>query len=149
MRLHYVYSWFVLAIVLFIVTNVLGRFFFDLRFDFAVDIVPQLYGALIILGASYSLSKGSHIRTDIFFKNYSDRTKDIIDLMGYFMFFPAFGGLLYYSVIDSYKSITMWEKSSATMMQMIIWPYKLSITFGLFLLLICGIQEVRKLCLRL
>ncbi len=149
MKLHYVYSWFVIAIVLFIVSNVLGRFFFNLRFDFAVDIVPQLYGALIILGASYSLSKGSHIRTDIYFKNYSDRTKAIIDLMGYLMFFPAFGILTYYSAMDSYRSISMWEKSSATMMQMIIWPYKLSITFGLLLLLIYGIQEVRKLCLRL
>ena len=50
-----IYSWFVLAIVLLIVTNVLGRFFLDFRFDFAVDVAPQLYGALIILGASYSL----------------------------------------------------------------------------------------------
>ena len=33
-----IYSWFVLAIVLLIVTNVLGRFFLDFRFDFAVDV---------------------------------------------------------------------------------------------------------------
>lgn len=144
-----IYSWFVLAIVLLIVTNVLGRFFLDFRFDFAVDVVPQLYGALIILGASYSLSKGSHIRTDIYWKNFSDRTKAIIDLIGYGLFFPSIGILTYYSAMDSYRSISIWEKSSNTMMQLIIWPYKACITLGLILLLVYGIQEVRKCCLRL
>ena len=38
--------------------------------DFAVDVAPQLYSVLIILGASYSLSKGTHIRTDIYWKNF-------------------------------------------------------------------------------
>jgi len=144
-----IYSWFVLGIVLLTVTNVLGRFFFDLRFDFAVDIVPQLYGALIILGASYSLSKGTHIRTDIYWKNFSDRTKSIIDLLGYCLFFPSIGILTYYSAMDSFRSISIWEKSSNTMTQLIIWPYKFSITLGLILLLIYGVQEVRKCCLRL
>lgn len=144
-----IYSWFVLAIVLLIVTNVLGRFFLDFRFDFAVDVAPQLYGALIILGASYSLTKGSHIRTDIYWKNFSDRTKAIIDLIGYGLFFPSIGILAYYSAMDSWRSISIWEKSSNTMMQLIIWPYKVSITLGLILLLVYGIQEVRKCCLRL
>lgn len=149
MKLHYVYSWFVLAIVLLIVSNVLGRYFFDIRFDFAVDVAPQLYGALIIFGASYSLSKGSHIRTDIYWKNFSNKTKTIIDIIGYCLFFPAIGILTWYSFMDSVRSVSIWEKSSNTMMQLIIWPYKVSITIGLILLLIYGIQEVRKLCLRL
>ena len=50
------YSWFVLAMVLLIVTNVLGRYFFDLRFDFAVDVSWQLYGIMIIMGCSHALS---------------------------------------------------------------------------------------------
>ena len=75
MNLAKFYSWLILAIVLLIVSNVLGRYFFDWRFDFAVDVSWQLYAIVIILGASYSLSKGSHIRTDIYWKNFSDRTK--------------------------------------------------------------------------
>ena len=70
MRLVKYYAWFILAIVLLIVSNVLGRYFFDLRFDFAVDVSWQLYGMLIMLGASYSLAKGTHIRTDIYWKRF-------------------------------------------------------------------------------
>ena len=149
MNLAKFYSWLILAIVLLIVSNVLGRYFFDWRFDFAVDVSWQLYAIVIILGASYSLSKGSHIRTDIYWKNFSDRTKAIIDLIGYCCFFPAIGILTWYSFMDSVRSVSIWEKSSNTMMQLIIWPYKVSITIGLILLLIYGLQEVRKLCLRL
>ena len=149
MNLAKFYSWLILAIVLLIVSNVLGRYFFDWRFDFAVYVSWQLYAIVIILGASYSLSKGSHIRTDIYWKNFSDRTKAIIDLIGYCCFFPAIGILTYYSAMDTWRSISIWEKSSNTMLQLIIWPYKASLTLGLVLLLIYGVIEVRKLCLRL
>ena len=143
------YAWFILAIVLLIVSNVLGRYFFDLRFDFAVDVSWQLYGMLIILGASYSLAKGTHIRTDIYWKRFSDRTKALIDLGGYCLFFPTFGILTYLAAVDMWKSILIDERSSATMSQLVIWPLKIGITFGLFLLLYQGIVEVRKLWLRL
>ena len=144
-----IYSWFTLAIVLLVVSNVLGRYFFDLRFDFAVDVSWQLYGMLIMLGASYSLAKGTHIRTDIYWKRFSDRTKSLIDLGGYCLFFPTFSILTYISAVDMWKSILMDERSSATMSQLVIWPLKIGITLGLVLLLYQGIVEVRKLWLRL
>ena len=149
MRLVKYYAWFIMAIVLLIVSNVLGRYFFDMRFDFAVDVSWQLYGMLIMLGASYSLAKGTHIRTDIYWKRFSDRTKALIDLGGYCLFFPTFGILTYLAAVDMWKSILIDERSSATMSQLVIWPLKIGITLGLFLLLYQGIVEVRKLWLRL
>ena len=149
MRLVKYYAWFILAIVLLIVSNVLGRYFFDLRFDFAVDVSWQLYGMLIMLGASYSLAKGTHIRTDIYWKRFSDRTKALVDLGGYCLFFPTFGILTYLAAVDMWKSILIDERSSATMSQLVIWPLKIGITLGLVLLLYQGIVEVRKLWLRL
>ena len=149
MRLVKYYAWFILAIVLLIVSNVLGRYFFDLRFDFAVDVSWQLYGMLIMLGASYSLAKGTHIRTDIYWKRFSDRTKALVDLGGYCLFFPTFGILTYLAAVDMWKSILIDERSSATMSQLVIWPLKIGITMGLVLLLYQGIIEVRKLWLRL
>ena len=143
MRLVNYYAWFTLAIVLLIVTNVIGRYFFDLRFDFAVDVSWQLYAILIMLGASYSLAKNSHIRSDIYFKNFSKRTKNIIDLVGYLMFFPAFGILTYVSVLDTYHSILMNERSSDTMSQLIIYPMKIGVTLGLLLLLFQGLIKMQ------
>ena len=139
------YSWFVLAIVLLIVTNVLGRYFFDLRFDFAVDVSWQLYGILIIMGCSHALATDSHIRTDVYWNKLSDKLKAKIDLVSYVvLFFPAIGILTYKSTLDTIKSVEVNETSSATMAQLVIWPLKIGITLGLILLLYQGILNVRK-----
>lgn len=140
-----IYSWFTLAIVLLVVSNVLGRYFFDLRFDFAVDVAPQLYTILIIWGCSYSLSKGTHIRTDLYWNHFSDRTKARIDMVAYvLLFFPTFLLLSYISLFDTFRSVAIDERSSATMTQLPIWPMKIGITLGMFLLMYEGLRELRR-----
>jgi len=60
------------------------------------------------------------------------------------MFFPAFGILAYVSAMDTYKSILMNERSSDTMLQLVIWPMKIGVTLGLLLLLYQGVLKVRE-----
>ena len=140
-----IYSWFTLIIVLLIVSNVLGRYFFDLRFDFAVDVAPQLYTILIIWGCSYALSKGTHIRTDLYWNKLSDKVKARLDAVAYvFLFFPSFILLAYISFWDTFRSVVIDERSSATMAQLVIWPMKICITLGLVMLLWQGLIELRK-----
>lgn len=146
-----IFPWMILAVIFLIVTNVLGRYFFDIRFDFAVDVSWQLYAAGIIFGACYALTKGSHIRTDLYYKVLSERTKTTIDLVAYILaVIPSFGALAYISIFDTIRSIELNEKSSATMDQLIIWPMKLALTLGLLLFLWKGLAEIRKCwkCLR-
>ena len=57
---------------------------------FAFDLSYMLYGALFMLGAALRALKGAHIRTDMLWEQYSDRTKGLVDLCAYlFFFFPA------------------------------------------------------------
>ena len=47
-------------------------------------------GAAFMLGAGYALLKGAHVRTDIYWENYSERQKGVVDLVSYMVFFyPA------------------------------------------------------------
>jgi TRAP-type mannitol/chloroaromatic compound transport system permease small subunit len=139
------YSWFALLMVLFVVTNVLGRYYFDIRNDFVVDTTWQLYGMLIMFGCSYSLGKEAHIRTDLFWSNYKDRTKAIIDFISYILlFFPSFALITYISFNDTYAAIEMNERSSETMAQLVIWPMKIGITLGLVLLMIQALSQMIK-----
>jgi len=131
--------------VLLIVTNVLGRYFFDIRFDFAVDVSWQLYGIMIILGSSHALATDSHIRTDVYWNKFSARTRARIDTGSYLiLFFPAIGILTYKSIFDTILSVTQNETSSATMAQLVVWPLKIGITIGLCLLLYQGAINVKK-----
>jgi len=62
----------------------------------AYDVSRMLYGAMFMLGAAYALARGVHIRADFIYRNWSDRTQGIIDLIMYctlFMFGMA--GLMY------------------------------------------------------
>ena len=139
------YSWFALLMVLFVVINVLGRYFFDIRNDYAVDSTWQLYGMLIMFGCSYALGKEAHIRTDLFWNNYKDRTKAIIDFLSYiFLFFPSFALITWISYKDTYAAVEMNERSSETMAQLVIWPMKIGITVGLVLLMIQAISQTIK-----
>jgi TRAP-type mannitol/chloroaromatic compound transport system permease small subunit len=139
------YSWFALLMVLFVVINVLGRYFFDIRNDYAVDSTWQLYGMLIMFGCSYSLGKEAHIRTDLFWNNYKDRTKAIIDFVSYLLlFFPSFALITYISFNDTSAAIEMNERSSETMAQLIIWPMKIGITLGLVLLMVQALSQMIK-----
>ena len=44
-------------------------------------------GAAFMLGAGYALLKGAHVRTDIYWENYSERKKGVVDLISYLVFF--------------------------------------------------------------
>lgn len=139
------YSWFSLIMVVLVTANVLGRFFFDIRNDFAVDTTWQLYGMLIIFGCSYAMGRDAHIRTDLLWNKFSNRTKALIDLAGYILlFFPAFAIITYISFGDTALAIHVNERSSATMSQLIIWPMKVGITAGLVLLMAQGISQSIK-----
>ena len=53
----------------------ISRYCFDEPTDWAFDITYMLFGAMFMLGAAYALPKGAHIRTDIFWEGFSDRTQ--------------------------------------------------------------------------
>ena len=44
-------------------------------------------GAAFMLGCGYALYKGAHVRTDIYWENFSERTKGIIDMISYILLF--------------------------------------------------------------
>ena len=104
-----------------------------------------MYGILIILGSSHALATDSHIRTDVYWNKFSDRTRARIDTVSYLvLFFPAIGILTYKSIFDTILSVTQNETSSATMAQLVVWPLKVGITLGLCLLLYQGVLNVKR-----
>jgi len=62
-------------------------------------------GAAFMLGSGYALLKGAHVRTDIYWENYSERKKGIVDLISYLMFFyPAMITFMLISIDDAWHS---------------------------------------------
>jgi TRAP-type mannitol/chloroaromatic compound transport system permease small subunit len=140
-----VIAWLMVLLVGVATYEVVARYVFHAPTMWAYDSIYMLYGTLFMLGASYALLKGAHIRTDMLWENYSDRTKGIVDALAYVLFFfPALVLLFFASVDDAYYSWQIGERSEQTAWQPIIYPFKAVIPLTCLLLLIQGVSEFLK-----
>jgi TRAP-type mannitol/chloroaromatic compound transport system permease small subunit len=50
------------------------------------DVVLYLHGGLFLLGSAFALKRGSHVRVDIFYRDFSEKRKALVDLIGNIVF---------------------------------------------------------------
>jgi TRAP-type mannitol/chloroaromatic compound transport system permease small subunit len=74
-------SWVALVIVLLMATNVLLRYSFSTGTVWAQELEWHLLVPLILFGMSYALRHGEHVRVDIVYGRFSNRTKLAVDLL--------------------------------------------------------------------
>jgi TRAP-type mannitol/chloroaromatic compound transport system permease small subunit len=125
--------------------EVISRYLFNAPTVWAYDTTYMLYGAHFMLGAAYTLLKGAHIRTDIFYQNWSLRTKGLVDASLYLLFF--FPGMILFFVMgwqEAYHSLAIGELSEATPWRPPLYPFKFVIPVTALLILIQGISEFLK-----
>lgn len=79
-------SWVNLALILLICVDVTLRYLFSTTKVWVIDLEWHMFALIFLLGASYTLKADKHVRVDVFYDRWSDRTKAIIDLMGHVLF---------------------------------------------------------------
>jgi len=73
-------SWIVLVLALVMGANVLLRYGFSLGWIWAQELEWHLLVPICLIGMSYALRHGEHVRVDILFDRFSPRTKRAIDV---------------------------------------------------------------------
>ena len=102
-------------------------------------------GAAFMLACGYALYKGAHVRTDIFWENYTPRTKGIVDLVSYLLlFYPVMITFMLISIDDAVHSYDTGERSQESVWRAIVWPFRATIPLSAVLLMIQGVSEVLK-----
>ena len=138
-----IFAWLIIPLVASLTYEVLARYVFAAPTIWAYDLSYMLYGAHFMLGAGYTLLKGGHIRTDIFYQNWSPRTQGRIDALLYLLlFFPGMIFFFWMGAQEGVHSLLIGEKSDASPWRPILWPLKLCIPVAAILLLIQGIAEL-------
>lgn len=74
-------SWIAFVIILLMATNVLLRYAFSIGSVWSQELEWHLLVPLILFGTSYALRHGDHVRVDIVYGKFSDRSKLIVDLV--------------------------------------------------------------------
>lgn len=111
----------------------------------ALETTIMSYGALFMLGTAFAMLKGAHVRTDILWENFSERTKGIIDATAYgLLFLPSMALLMYVSFDKFLYSWSIAERSTYTVWQPAIWPMRAVVPAAALLLFVQGVSELLK-----
>jgi len=104
--------------------------------------------AYYIMGGPYSIQLGSNVRMDLFYGAWSDKKKAQFDALTIF-FLIFYLGVLLYGAIDSTSYSLQYGERSPTAWRPYLWPIKIVMCVGIFLMLLQAISEFFKDILRL
>jgi TRAP-type mannitol/chloroaromatic compound transport system permease small subunit len=74
-------SWLALALALVMGANVLLRYGFSLGWIWAQELEWHILVPICLLGMSYALQQGEHVRVDVLFQSFSPRAKHAVDII--------------------------------------------------------------------
>ena len=99
--------------------------------------------AYYIMGGPYSMQLGTHVRMDLFYGHWSPRSKARVDAATIFLLIFYIGVLLY-GAIDSTEYALKYNERSPTAWRPLLWPIKVILCIGFFLMLLQAISEFFK-----
>ena len=137
-------SWLVLIACVISAGNAVMRYGFNTSSNAWLEIQWYLFGGMVMLGAAHTLRVNEHVRVDVLYSHYSDRTRLWVDLLGGIFF------LLPMAIIIGWLSWPMFISSfhigetSGNAGGLLRWPVKLLVPLGFLLLTLQGLSEIIK-----
>jgi TRAP-type mannitol/chloroaromatic compound transport system permease small subunit len=110
-----------------------------------------MYGALFYMAGAYTLSRGGHVRADMFSRLWPIRVQAGVELFLYIVFFfPGVLSLIYSGWSYGNDSMRIHEMSINSPVGIPIWQVKMLIPVGGALMALQGVAEVMRciICLR-
>lgn len=92
---------FVVAIlVLLVVYDATARYLFSTGSIALQELEWHLFDVIILFGIAYTLRENAHVRVDIFYASYQEKTKALINIISSLFFILPFSVLIIYIGID-------------------------------------------------
>ena len=131
----------ILLMFFLVLVEVIRRYFFNSPTVWGNELTQLLFGTYVILSGGYILRHNGHVNVDIFYSRLSIKTKALMDIFTSILFFLFCGMLLMYGGQLAWESLTTWERSRSAWNPP-LYPFKLMIPLGAFLLLLQGIAKL-------
>jgi TRAP-type mannitol/chloroaromatic compound transport system permease small subunit len=136
--------WLVLVAVLISAVNAVVRKAFNVSSNAFLELQWYLFSAIFLLCAGYTLLKNQHVRIDVIAGRLSPRAQAWIDILGTLFFLFPMAILI---MLLSWPVFTMAlerNELSTNAGGLILWPARLLVPIGFFLLVIQGLSELIK-----
>ena len=136
--------WLILVAVLISATNAVIRKAFNISSNAFLEIQWYLFSAVFLLGAGYALLRNVHVRIDVISGRFSNRGQAWIDIFGtVFFLLPVVLIMLWLSwgvFVRAFESGEVSNNAGG----LILWPARLLVPVGFFLLMLQGLSELIK-----
>jgi TRAP-type mannitol/chloroaromatic compound transport system permease small subunit len=145
------FAWCIVILTLGTCYEVFVRYLLNNPTSWAFDFSYLMYGAVFYMAGAYTLSRGGHVRADMFYRLWRPRIQASVELVLYVIFFfPGILALVYSGWLYGYDSARIFEVSVNSPAGIPIWPLKMMIPFGAGLIALQGLAEVLRciVCLR-
>jgi len=143
-RLGYLANWMVLIACVISAANAMIRYAFDMSSNAWLEIQWYLFAGMVMLGASYTLKVNEHVRVDVFYSRYGDRTRLWLDFVGGIVFLlpmTVMIGWLGWPMVANSWAVGEVSSNAGGLLR---WPVKLLVPVGFVLLSLQGLSEVIK-----
>jgi TRAP-type mannitol/chloroaromatic compound transport system permease small subunit len=145
------FAWCIVVLMLGTTYEVFVRYVMNDPTSWAFDFSYIMYGALFFMAGAYTLSRGGHVRADMFYRSWRPRTQAGVELILYVVFFfPGVISLMYSGWQYGTESMKIFEKSINSPVGIPVWQIKMLIPVGGALVTLQGLAEVMRclICLR-
>ncbi len=98
--LGYFTAFVLIVLVLLVVYDASARYLFSTGSIALQELEWHLFDVIILFGIAYTLRENAHVRVDIFYASYSEKTKALIDTISSLFFILPFSILIIYIGLD-------------------------------------------------
>ena len=136
--------WLILVAVLVSAGNAVIRYAFNMSSNAWLELQWYLFSAVFLFCAGYALLHNQHVRIDVISGRMSKRVQIWIDILGtVFFLLPMAITIMWLSwpvFVDAYQH----NEASTNVGGLMIWPARLMVPVGFFLLVLQGLSELIK-----
>lgn len=129
-----------IIMVLAIIYEVIMRYIFHLPTLWASEAMVFCCALIYVIGGAWTLYADQHVKVDLVYEKVTPKTRAIMDVISFFFFALYMLSLLWASATYAWDSVQLRETVGSAWNPP-IYPIKVAIVVGIFLLLLQGIAK--------
>ncbi len=138
-------SWLTAVLVILVCGDVVIRYLLKATAAWIMELEWHLFALVFILGAAYTFKHDKHVRVDLFYDNFNERDKALVNFIGgIVLLIPWCVLLLIFSWGFAWESFRVQETSPNPGGLPALYLIKFSISLGILLLLLQAIASVAE-----
>lgn len=137
-------TWLILVVTLISAGNAVMRYTINYSSNAFLEVQWYLFGMIFLLSAGYTLMRNEHVRIDILSSKLSTRGRTWVDIFGILFFLMPMAIAIAWMSWPLFVRALLNGEYSSNAGGLIVWPARLMIPVGFFLLILQGVSELIK-----